>query len=111
MESTIIRQSVGIDVAKDDFKICYGHLDIKMDQRIIAEATFNNNSKGMESLVLWFSEVLISLDNLYVVMEATGVYHEALCHFLHDHGFKVSVMPSGRVKKYAESLQQRSKTD
>ncbi|MEM6642774.1 MAG: IS110 family transposase [Bacteroidota bacterium] len=111
MKPTIIRQSVGIDVAKDDFKVCYGHLNAKMDQQIIVKATFENNSKGMESLALWFSEILVSLDNLYMVMEATGVYHEALCHFLYDQGFSVSLMSSGRVKKYAESLQQRSKTD
>ena len=51
------------------------------------------------------------VNDMYVIMKATGVYHEVLCYFLYDQGFKVSVMPSGRVKKYAESLQQRSKTD
>ncbi|MFK7951794.1 MAG: transposase, partial [Ekhidna sp.] len=111
MESMIIRQSVGIDIAKDDFKVCYGCVNDKMEQRIISEASFDNSPEGMDSLVLWLSEVLVSPNDLQVIMEATGVYHEALCHFLYDQGFNVSVMPSGRVKKYAESLQQRSKTD
>lgn len=111
MGSNIIRQSVGIDVAKDDYKACYGYVNSKMDQKVIAEATFENNPNGMDSMILWMSEVIVSSDDLYVIMEATGVYHEALCHFLYDQGFNVSVMPSGRVKKYAESLQQRSKTD
>jgi transposase len=111
MEPVIIRQSVGVDMAKDDFKVCYGCVNSKMDQRIISEASFENNPNGMDSMILWLSEVIVSFDDLYVIMEATGVYHEALCHFLYDQGFNVSVMPSGRVKKYAESLQQRSKTD
>jgi len=111
MESKIIRQSVGIDVAKDDFKVCYGYVNTLMKQRIVGEASFDNTVKGFEGFALWLSEELKCLDELYVAMEATGIYHEALCHFLYNQGFSVSVMPSGRVKKYAESLQQRSKTD
>ena len=111
MELPIIRQSVGIDVAMDDFKVCYGYLNVKMERKIIAESTFENTASGMESLMLWLSQHLLSKEELYFLMESTGVYHEQLCHFLHDQGFRVSVMPSGRVKKYSESLKQRSKTD
>lgn len=111
MEPIIIRQSVGIDIAKDNFKVCYGRLNTRMEQRIIAESSFENKLSGMESLILWLSDEVDSWDDLQVIMEATGVYHEALCHFLYEQGINVCVMPSGRVKKYAESLQQRSKTD
>jgi len=111
MRQMIIRQSIGIDVAKDDFKVCYGCINTNMKHHIISEASFQNSPQGRQSLIGWLSEFLISTNDLYFVMEATGVYHQALCHFLYDHGFNVSVMPSGRVKKYAESLQQRSKTD
>ncbi|RDC62035.1 hypothetical protein AHMF7616_00625 [Adhaeribacter pallidiroseus] len=44
-------------------------------------------------------------------MEATGVYHEALAMYLHQKRYTISVMQSGRVKRYAQSLDQRSKTD
>ena len=111
MKQKIIRHSVGIDVAKDDFKVCYGHIDIQMKHQIVSEADFENSPKGMEALINWLSESLMATNDVYLIMEATGVYHEFLCHFLYDHGFKVCVMPSGRVKKYAQSLQQRSKTD
>lgn len=111
MESRIIRQSVGIDVAMSDFKVCYGYLNVKMERKIVAESTFENTALGMESLQLWLLEHLLSNEELYFLMESTGVYHEQLCHFLHNQGLSVSVMPSGRVKKYAESLKQRSKTD
>ena len=48
---------------------------------------------------------------LQVVMEATGVYHQGVALYLHEHGYTVSIMQSGRVKKYAQSPDQRSKTD
>lgn len=48
---------------------------------------------------------------LLVVMEATGVYHQGIAHYLHAKGYSVCVMQSGRVKSYARSLDQRSKTD
>lgn len=108
MESSIIRHSVGIDVAKEDFKVCYGYINTNMKQRIVAEAAFDNTLKGYEDFALWLSEGLISVDELYFAMEATGVYHEALCHFLYDRGFSVSVMPSGRFRKLTAALQDRS---
>ena len=44
-------------------------------------------------------------------MEATGVYHEDIAYYLYNQGYDVCIMQSGRVKKYAQSLDQRSKTD
>ncbi len=111
MKPMIIRQSVGIDVAKDDFTVCYGFMSINMQHHMVSEASFENSSQGMELFINWLSKNLIATSDVYLLMESTGVYHESLCYFLYDHNFKVSVMPSGRVKKYAQSLQQRSKTD
>ena len=44
-------------------------------------------------------------------MESTGVYHEGIANYLYHKGYKVSILQSGRVKRYAQSLDQRSKTD
>jgi transposase len=44
-------------------------------------------------------------------MEATGVYHERVCHYLHDAGHKVVVLLSNHVKAYARSLGANSKND
>ncbi|PHS05916.1 MAG: IS110 family transposase, partial [Kordia sp.] len=49
--------------------------------------------------------------NLTIVMEVTGVYHEAIAYYLYDKDYQVSIMQSRRVKKYTQSLDQRSKTD
>jgi len=45
------------------------------------------------------------------VMEATGVYHLKLALFLKERGYPVSVVNPFVVKKYAEMLQKRAKTD
>jgi transposase len=55
-----------------------------------------------------------SVDNdveLLVLIEATGVYHQGIAHYLYEQGYAVCVMQSGRVKRYAQSLDQLSKTD
>ncbi|WP_027076355.1 IS110 family transposase [Maribacter antarcticus] len=44
-------------------------------------------------------------------MEATGVYHQVIAHYLYSQGYAVCVMQSGRVTRYAQSLDQTSKTD
>ncbi|WKK84074.2 IS110 family transposase [Marivirga arenosa] len=111
MDLQLIRQSVGIDIAMNDFKVCYGYMTTKMDQELVAESSFENTVRGMEGFLAWLADFVHSAENLYFVMEATGVYHERLCHYLNNQGLNVSVMPSGRVKKYAQSLKQRSKTD
>ena len=111
MDLQIIRQSVGLDIAMSDFKACYGYINNKMERKIIAESTFNNTLGGMQELLVWLSEHLLEKEELYFLMESTGVYHEQLCHYLYSEGLNVCVMPSGRVKKYAQSLKQRSKTD
>jgi transposase len=95
MELQLIRQSVGIDIAMNDFKVCYGYMTNKMEQEMIAESTFENTIKGMQGLLLWLSDYILIDEQLYFVMEATGVYHEQLCHYLSDQALNVSVMPSG----------------
>ena len=48
---------------------------------------------------------------LHVVMEATGVYHEAAAYALTQAGVKVSVVNPARVREFARSLAVRTKTD
>lgn len=111
MEEKIIRQAVGIDMSMQDFKVCYGGVTTKMEKEYVSECTFANSEEGFESFLSWLFKFLHNQDDLYFLMEATGVYHEQLCNYLYDQGLNVSVMPSGRVKRYAQSLKQRSKTD
>lgn len=48
---------------------------------------------------------------VFFVMEATGIYHLKLALFLQEKGYSVSVVNPFVVKKYAEMLLKRAKTD
>ena len=71
---------------------------------------FSNTESGFVA----FHQKLTSYaeqDNLHVVMEATGVYHQRLAQYLHHHQVPVAVLNPAQVKYYAKSQLRRSKTD
>ena len=48
---------------------------------------------------------------LRLLLEATGVYYEALSCFLYDQGFQLIVSNPGRAKKFTQSIGLIHKTD
>jgi transposase len=111
METHVLRQALGIDVAKDTLAVCLGTLRHDLEKEFTTIADVSNDTSGFQRIIDWLIKLNILKEKLVVVMEATGVYHEALAVYLHQKGFTISVMQSGRVKRYAQSLDQRSKTD
>ncbi|PSR52112.1 IS110 family transposase [Adhaeribacter arboris] len=111
MEPPVLKQALGIDVAKDSLSLCLGTLTQDLEKQFIAGSDVSNDDKGFQRMEKWLVKLSVHPQKLVVVMEATGVYHEALAVYLHEKGYTVSVMQSGRVKRYAQSLSQRSKTD
>jgi len=71
----------------------------------------SNDRQGMKRIYKWIVSLKEPEVEPLVLLEATGVYHEALAMFLYSSGIDVCIMQSGRVKRYAQSLDQRSKTD
>lgn len=111
MENEVLRQSLGIDVSKEGLSRCLGSLNADLGKSFIPAPDVSNDQKGFKELVKWLESVRDKRIELSIVMEATGVYHEALAWFLYEKGYTVCIMQSGRVKRYAQSLDQRSKTD
>jgi transposase len=85
-------------MSMQDFKVSFGIISDKMEKKFVSESTFTNTEAGFESFLSWLFKFLRNQNDLYFLMEATGVYHEQLCNYLYDQGLNVSVMPSGRVK-------------
>lgn len=106
-----LKQSLGIDVSKLNLSLSLGSLDEKLVKEFESHPDISNDLKGYKVLLKWLKKSVDSSIDLLVVMEATGVYHQGIAHYLHGKGYAVSVMQSGRVKRYAQSLDQRSKTD
>jgi len=112
MEKDIIKQNIGIDIAKDDFKVCYSLINTNFHIKICGSRTFTNNFKGFNEFLTWIKNRRKTSDNLHFTMEATGVYYESLAYFLwQDSDFKVQVVLPNKVKYYAKSLDFKSKTD
>ena len=107
----ILKQCLGVDVSKGSLSICLGVLNSNLEKEFIGHSDISNDRTGFKVMVSWLKKVETKNVELIVLMEATGVYHQAVCHYLYNQGYKVSVMQSGRVKRYAQSLDQRSKTD
>lgn len=106
-----LKQCLGIDVSKSDLSLSLGFLTDKLEKEFISRSDVSNDLSGYKELLKWLRKSVDSNVELLVVMEATGVYHQGIAHYLHSKGYSVCVMQSGRVKSYARSLDQRSKTD
>ncbi|MEQ8907648.1 MAG: IS110 family transposase [Vicingaceae bacterium] len=111
MEPYILKQSVGIDVSKDSLSICLCTLLSDLSRSYDYLEDQPNNINGFKRICSWLNKHQGEGVHLVVLLEATGVYHERLAEYLYASCVSVSIMQSGRVKRYAQSLDQRSKTD
>jgi len=108
---TILKQCLGLDVSKHTLSPSFGVLTEDLTKRFTPHADVTNDQEGFKEIERWLRGQVDEKADLIIVMEATGVYHQGIAHYLYDLGYKVSIMQSGRVKRYAQSLDQRSKTD
>ena len=100
---------IGIDVSKDKLDCLWLRDTItgKVKNRV-----FKNSVTGHLALIEWARKSTGALlESIHFVMEATGVYHEAVAYALYDGGAKVSVVNPAQINSYAKSFGVRSKTD
>jgi len=86
---------IGIDISKLTFDACIGEQTYKYD----------NTKSGFKK----FASKLP--DNSWCVMESTSTYCYRLADFLHEYGYRVSVVNPLSVKRLAQSGMIRTKTD
>jgi transposase len=111
MKEIVLKKALGVDVSKASLSMCLGIMNGDLSKDFIPGSDVSNDKAGFKLLAKWLKKVSGSGPKPIIVMEATGVYHEGVSLFLHGLGYQVSIMQSGRVKRYAQSLDQRSKTD
>ena len=107
----ILKQNVGVDMSKADFKVSFWQLKADQKTRIRGTRTFANNLSGFKAFIQWISKKACTETAVQVTIEATGVYHEQLTHFLHDHDYRVNIVLPNMSKSYAKSLGLKTKTD
>jgi transposase len=100
---------VGIDVSKGKLDVLWlkDPVSVKVKSKIVS-----NDRSGHAELLVWLQKHLDQpFEQMHVVMEATGIYHEALAYTLFEAGVKVSVVNPAQVRDFAKSLGTVHKTD
>ncbi len=99
----VLRPIVGIDVSSEKFDVCFLEEDQTGKQTVKGSRYFSNDYKGFKLYLEWFSKHKKDCSLTHVI-EATGFYHENLCHFLYDNNEQVSVVLAQKVKYFSKSL-------
>ena len=109
----LTKQCVGIDISKATFNVSLLGQSASSSDVVTCRRgkKFANTASGFTEFVGWLQTVIQPQVSLVFVMEATGVYHEALAYFLLQRHYHVSIVLPNKVSAYARSLNQSSKTD
>lgn len=100
---------IGIDVSK--YKLDCAWLRDPATGKVKTKVV-SNDTAGHTTLRRWLEEHTAQpIDAWHVVIEATGVYHEALAYALHDTGAGVSVINPAQIHDFGKGLGMRGKTD
>lgn len=96
---------VGVDVAKRSFDIATTLPNGKKRTK----AKLPNGSGGFAQFSDWLERH--AEPGTWIVMEATGTYHEALAEHCHTQGYRVCILNPAVIAKFADVELRRVKTD
>ena len=109
MKLNPVRNSFGIDIAKDSFAVQHGWLSKSLEVNYGQRRNFKNNKSGIADFKLWAEKQ--GLDSACFIIEDTGVYYEHLAYSLADSQMRISVLLPNKARAFAQSLDIKSKTD
>lgn len=109
--STVIKQCVGIDCAKDELVCCLSFLYQDLEVRNIDIKAFVNSKTGFTNLLKWVKKHTDSTLELMYVVEATGVYHEELAYYLSDLSFPICIVLPSKIKHFRRSMEIKTDND
>ena len=95
-----MRVTIGIDISKLKFDVCI----LKMDGTK-SHATFENKKSGFVKLY----NVLKDESDKQFALEATGIYGENLCQYLHMKKQSVFLLNPVQTSYYAKCMMKRTK--
>jgi len=108
---TNLKYSIGIDIAKDEFKACISLIDHQQKVTVKSSGSFKNNSTGFNDFYVWVTKHIREPISSHFLMEATGIYYEQLAWYLYNKDCQLSVILPNKAKKYLQGLGQKSKND
>jgi transposase len=98
---------VGIDIAASSFTATW----TKAGPPTERARSFAQTPQGFLALQEFLTSTGIAPSDTLIVMEATSSYWVALAVYLHQAGYRISVVNPAQVHYYAQSLPRRAKTD
>ena len=107
----IVKQVAGIDVAQKELVVCLGRMHDDWSPELYANKAFTNTHKGIDALELWVKKQTDQRIAIRFVMEATGVYHEALAYYLEEKGYEISIVLPNKISNYMRTLDVKTVTD
>lgn len=107
----ILKQVVGIDVSQNELVVSIGRFKDDLSNELYGHKVFENTQKGFNELIKWVTPKMVSEISINYVMEATGVYHEALAYYLTDTDQLVSILKPNKVSNYQKTLELKTVTD
>lgn len=103
--------SVGVDISNLMFDATIERLHADRSTLILGRRKFKNNKTGFKLFVKWVNRKTNQKELVHIGMEATGRYYENLAYFLLAQQYRVSVILPNKIKHFAYSRNQYSKTD
>ena len=101
--------NIGIDISKHKLD-CLWLKDPQLNK--VKTKVFKNTPNDHQRLGRWLlDQIQADASDIRVILEATGVYHEAVAYSLHQQGFIVCIVNPARAKEFAKSLGHQHKTD
>lgn len=107
----IVKQVAAADVAQNELVVCLGRMYDDWTPELYAHKTFANTAKGFEALLAWVKKNSATEVSVRFIMEATGVYHEALAYFLEENGEQVTIVLPNKISSYMRTLDVKTITD
>lgn len=107
----IVKQVCGIDVAQKELVVALGKMYDDLTPVIYAHKSFSNDPKGHNTMLAWVSRQCDPAIPVRYIMEATGVYHEAVAYFLDRKQHLVSIILPNKISNYIRTLEVKTVTD
>jgi len=98
--------SLGMGARKEALEVA-----LRGEEGAIARTTVANDSDGHDELLRWLQDQGSGPEETSVCMEASGDFEKAIAQRLYEENYRVSVVNPRRIKGYASSQLQRTKTD
>lgn len=97
---------VGVDVSKLTLDVQYSTQNTRRYR-----LHCSNDLSGWQQIEQWLQQFGAPNDQIHACLEATSTYGDAIAHFLHERGYRVSIVNATRVARFRKAEPVRGKTD